>query len=222
MNTTERGISRVLATEQVRFYTYDGPAPQMTRARLMRAFATDPENWHARIAQPRDTNMLPLAEIPPQLFSEILRDIDLFVGVCSVANDPTWNDGGPGGRHLNYWHETSFGDLNASAQTRKELLATLLPKLAIANVTTLTDKFLHIKGALRTYKIHLGSANILMEPNDQYLCIVPDRSPNSLATQNLHLPFEGDTTLALILSKALLLANDAQITDPSILRQNRP
>jgi hypothetical protein len=25
---------------------------------------------------------------------------------------------------------------------------------------------------IRTYKIHLGSGNILMNPNDQYLCIV--------------------------------------------------
>jgi hypothetical protein len=27
-----------------------------------------------------------------------------------------------------------------------------------------------VKGELRTYRIHLGSGNILMEPNDQYLC----------------------------------------------------
>jgi hypothetical protein len=26
---------------------------------------------------------------------------------------------------------------------------------------------------VRTYRIYLGSGNILMEPNDQYLCIVP-------------------------------------------------
>jgi len=30
-------------------------------------------------------------------------------------------------------------------------------------------------GDLRTYKIHLGSGNVLMEPNGQYLCIVPTR-----------------------------------------------
>jgi hypothetical protein len=61
-----------------------------------------------------------------------------------------------------------------------------------------------------------------MAPNDQYLCIVPDHSTRSNSTANLHLPFEGDTTLTLILSKALLLAHDAKITDPSILRQIRP
>jgi hypothetical protein len=33
------------------------------------------------------------------------------------------------------------------------------------------------------------------------------------------LPFDGDETLSLILSKAFLLANDKKISDPSITRQ---
>jgi hypothetical protein len=74
-----------------------------------------------------------------------------------------------------------------------------------------------VRGDLRTYKIHLGSANILMEPNDAYLCIVAGRSSNA----GLFLPFEEDGRLALILSKAFLLANDTAITDPSITRQIR-
>ena len=41
---------------------------------------------------------LPLAEIPALVFSELMRDVDLFVGVASVGNDPNWNDGGPRGR----------------------------------------------------------------------------------------------------------------------------
>ena len=49
------------------------------------------------------------------------------------------------------------------------------PRLKIADRCTLDRRFLVVRGDLRTYKIHLGSGNILMEPNDQYLCIVPDR-----------------------------------------------
>jgi hypothetical protein len=82
---------------------------------------------------------------------------------------------------------------------------------------SLTDKFLVVRGQLRAYKIHLGSANVLMEPNDQFLCIVAARG--SSAAQRLFLPFEGDGTLALILSKAFLLAADDRITDPTITRQ---
>jgi hypothetical protein len=38
-------------------------------------------------------------------------------------------------------------------------------------------------------------------------------------TTNVALPFEGDMTLSVILSKAFLLAADDKITDPSILSQ---
>jgi hypothetical protein len=35
----------------------------------------------------------------------------------------------------------------------------------------------------------------------------------------VQLPFEGDGTLSIILSKAFLLADDAKITDPTITSQ---
>jgi hypothetical protein len=59
-----------------------------------------------------------------------------------------------------------------------------------------------------------------MEPNDQYLCIVPDRGAAlSKAREKVFLPFEGDNTLSVILSKAFLLAEDEKIKDQSIIRQ---
>jgi hypothetical protein len=161
----------------------------------------------------------PLERVSPMVFSEVMRDVDLFVGVASVANDPTWQDGGPEGRFRAYWRERSFGDLSESAQSRKAVLERLLPRLAEANRFSLRDKFLIVRGNLRTYKIHLGSGNILMDPNDQYLCIVADRSLGKVA--KLYLPFEGDNTLTVIISKALLLAADDQIKDATITRQIR-
>ena len=58
-----------------------------------------------------------------------------------------------------------------------------------------------------------------MEPNDQYLCIVRGRSSSGKGPGKLYLPFEGDETLSLILSKAFLLAADKSITDPAITSQ---
>lgn len=75
-----------------------------------------------------------------------------------------------------------------------------------------------MKGDLRTYKIHIGSGNILMEPNDQYLCIVPGRSVDK-TTDKLFIPFEGDKGLSIVLSKAFLLAEDKKITDTTITSQ---
>ncbi len=161
----------------------------------------------------------PLSEVPALVFSELMRDVDLFVGVCSIGNDPAWQDRGDAGAPYDYWRAYAFGDLSATAKTRREVLEKLVPRLKIANKCELQEKFLVVQGSLRTYKIHLGSSNILMAPNDQYLCIVPDRSTKAQTLHGTFLPFEGDQTLAIILSKAFLLADDAKIKDPSIIRQ---
>ena len=194
-DTTEAGTYLYLSTDQVRFYEIDD----------------------SRIP---DREPLELSLVPPLVFSEIMRDVDLFVGVASVANDPSWFDGGPDGRYQAYWSSFSFGDLTETAKTRRQVLVRLIPRLKIADRCRLADKFLVVRGDIRTYKIHLGSTNILMEPNDQYLCIVPRHGAASEgATGKVFLPFEGDNILLIILSKAFLLAEDWKITDPSILHQ---
>ncbi|MFC4122563.1 DUF4132 domain-containing protein [Nonomuraea zeae] len=154
----------------------------------------------------------PLAEVPPLVLSEVLRDADLAVGVASLG---LADQAMPG--HEDYWHSYGFGELQESARMRRDALSRLLPRLKIAGRVELTDRFLRVRGDRRTYKIHLGSGNILMEPNDAYLCIVP--GPGRPA-QAVFLPFEEDGgMLSVILSKAFLLAGDAAITDPSITRQ---
>jgi hypothetical protein len=150
-----------------------------------------------------------------------MRDVDLLVGVASIGNDPTWVDGGPGGTYRDYWRSFSFGDLSASAVTRKAAPERLVPRLKIAARCSFEGKFLVVRGDLRTYKIHLGSGNILMEPDDQYLCIVRAPSVEKGKEGRVFLPFEGDGMLAVILSKAFLLAAAARTTDETILRQIR-
>lgn len=186
------GIWQYVATDQVRFY---------------RKNTLEPMN---------------LLDVPLVVFSETMRDADLFVGVASVGNDPDWQDSGGLPVHRDYWQTYSFGELSEMAKSRRDILVRLVPRLKIAPVAEIKDRFLHVRGKLRTYKIHLGSGNILMEPNDQYLCIVPDRRADVMAGQgNLFLPFEGDNGLSVILSKAFMLAEDDKITDTSITRQIR-
>jgi hypothetical protein len=185
----DSGVSRYLATDQVRFI--------------------------------RDTEPLSVSDVPAAVFSEVMRDVDLFVGVCSIGNDAAWQDHGEIEGGGTYWRGYSFGDLSASAKTRRDVLERLLPKLRIARQCSLDEKYLVVTGSVRTYKIHLGSGNILMEPNDQYLCIVPERGGASAKSDAVLLPFEGDNTLSIILSKAFLLADDAKIKDPTIVRQIR-
>ncbi|HEY1016928.1 MAG TPA: hypothetical protein VGE07_29715, partial [Herpetosiphonaceae bacterium] len=103
------------------------------------------------------------------------------------------------------------------AQARRATLASLLPRLRIGAVSAIKGPYLVVRGRLRSYKIHIGSGHILMEPTDQYLCIVP----RPQASRRLFLPFEGDEQLAVIISKALMLAEDDLIADQSIVRQIR-
>jgi hypothetical protein len=169
-----------------------------------------------RFCRTASREALPLRQVPPLAFSEVMRDVDLFVGVASVGNDPTWHDGGPEGRYSDYWRRYSFGELSETAVTRRAALQRVVPQLKIADRCTFHDRFLLVRGGMRTYRIHLGSGNILMEPDNKYLCIVPALGAK-LGT--LFLPFEGDSQLSIILSKAVLLADDLSITDPAILRQ---
>ena len=160
-----------------------------------------------------------IATIPERLFSEIMRDVDLFVGVASIGNDPNWVDGG-GGAYGDYWQDYAFGKLSASAEIRRDLLERIVPKLKIADRLSVDGRFLIVKGDMRTYRIHLGSGNIQMEPNYQYLCIVQGNEARR-GRDAVMLPFEGDGLLSIILSKAALLAADTRIKDPTILSQIR-
>jgi hypothetical protein len=171
-----------------------------------------------------------LATVPPVVFSEVMRDIDLFVGVASIGHDPMWIDGGGDAQHPNqwrrgaalaYWHSFNTAELNESAKERRAFIASLLPSLAIASQLTLDDRYLAVRGSLRTYKIHLGSGNILMEPDGRYLCIVQSNAAVEPLQSGVTLPFEGDRLLSVILSKAFMLANDKAITDRSIVQQIR-
>lgn len=176
---------------------------------------------HVRSDQVRFVSVLSeavaLDDVPPVVFSEAMRDIDLFVAVTSVANDPAWADGGPQGPNRLYWSEWAFADLGQSATVRKELIAWIAPRLSIADRLEVADKFLIVQGKRQKYAIHFGSGNIQIRPSNRYLCIVPDGAPAEAA--RLKLPFEGDRVLSTILSKAFLLVDEDKIEDPTILRQ---
>jgi hypothetical protein len=157
---------------------------------------------------------VPLQEVPVLVFTEAMRDVDLFISVASIGLDPHWADHGQDA-YLGYWQEFSFGELTEIALVRRDALARLLPNLKIATRLELTERFLRVRGRLHSYKIHLGSASILIEPDDRYLCIVP-----AAGRTTVMLPF--DEVLTLILSKAHLLAADDKITDSTILSQLPP
>jgi hypothetical protein len=192
---------------------------------------TDRMLFHAmRGGTGRDANRayegetIALETLPPIVFSEVMRCGDLFTAIASIGNDPEWIDRGADAdapndwrRRTNvYWRDTNAAPLEQSGQSRRAILERIIPRLKIADRLSLDDRFLHVRGKLNAYSIHLGAGGAFC--GTRHLCIVPSGEG---PTGKIWLPFEGDRILSLILSKALLLAADDKITDPVILAQIR-
>jgi hypothetical protein len=149
------------------------------------------------LAGSNDETRLPLEDIPPLIFSEVMRDADLVVSVAQRS-----------------------GEISLSREAyerRGELVTALLADLGLAGVRV-EGHFAYIKGKLANYRVHLASAAIHIEPGN-YLCIVPKLW--GLRHDNLFLPFadRDDAKVSEVISKIFLLINDDQIRDESIMRQ---
>jgi len=138
---------------------------------------------------------IPLENIEPIVFSEVMRDVDLITSVAQVdEKDIRWS--------------------TETAQRRAELIVTLVEEIGLKQVRC-EGHFAYIQGKLANYKIHLGSAVIHIQPGN-YLCIVPERKKED----HFYLPFaDTDLRMAEILSKIFLLVSDDKITDKTILSQ---
>jgi hypothetical protein len=141
---------------------------------------------------------LKLADVPPRVFSEVMRDLDLVVSVAHVGGvDP----------------EASASTVEMRATLLRETCQLLgLDNVRIKNSHALVD------GELAKYNVHLGSATVHRMPGGS-LCIVPVHAQHR---GRLFLPFaDDDPRTAEVVSKVMLLARDAEIQDPTILEQLR-
>lgn len=156
------------------------------------------------------------AEPPPAVLSEVLRDVDLVIQAASVGADPEYGLR-PEEPFARYWRDFAFGPLTTAGQSRRDVLARLLPALPIASRCRIEDPFLLVQGQRALYRIHLGSGHVLLEPGGRYLWVNPGGS-----APRVYLPFEGDRVLEIVLSKACLLANDRGVKDWRLLRELPP
>ena len=145
----------------------------------------------------RDGVPVDLAEVPATAFSEVMRDLDLVSSVAGTGDESQWSVSG--------------------STSRAQLLGALITDLGLVRVAV-DGHHAVIRGARATYRVHLGSGSIHLEPGG-HLCVVPSSFGNR-PHRRLFLPFaDEDTLTSVVLSKVLLLAEDAKITDPSILAQ---
>jgi hypothetical protein len=182
--------------------------------------------WFVRLSrhgsQLRTRETLPLADVPPAIFSDTMRDVDLFAAAAGVGTDPDWEDWETRrARDAAVWAERRAAyerEQAASSEQRAALLRELLGTLGIEELVRLEGRFAIVRGSLADYRVHLGSGNVHTEPDGRYVCIVPEKRKS----EELYLPFEeNDLKTAEIISKLLVLAADEKIEDEGILRQIR-
>ena len=137
-----------------------------------------------------------LEKVPPVLFSEVMRDIDLVVSVAHAGGvDP----------------ETSHSTVEMRTAIARELVQLLtLPQVEFIG------SHAKIHGKLANYSVHMGSGVVHVEGRGM-LAILP---VHSQARGRIFLPFvDDDPKTAEIMSKIILLAEDTKIKDPTILQQ---
>jgi len=137
---------------------------------------------------------LKISDIPPVIFSEVMRDVDLAVSVAHAGGvDP----------------ETS----HSTMEMRAVILSFVLPLFKLDNVRV-EGRHALITGKLADYSVHLGSGVV----HQQGGAMIPVLPVHSQHRGRIFLPFaDEDPKTAEIISKVLLFAEDTKIKDPMIL-----
>jgi hypothetical protein len=130
-------------------------------------------------------------DVPPEVYSEVMRDVDLVVSVASLERLPAWSA--------------------ESARRRRELLRGLLADASFAGIAAAGDHA-EVAGRLARYRVHLGSGAASIEPGG-HDCTPPELTADEVAA--LFIPFaEQDLKTGQVLGRILRLASDETIDDP--------
>jgi len=143
--------------------------------------------------------LMPCEQVPPRLFSEVMRDLDLVVSVAHLGGvDP---------------------EATASTVEMRASLARETCRLMKLDNVTLDEPRASIEGHYGKYTVHLGSGVVHRLPGG----FVAITAIGAQHRGRLFLPFaDDDPRTAEVLSKILLLARDREIKDPTILSQIAP
>jgi hypothetical protein len=192
----------------------DARAPRIAPERVMKYLAS-------RFVEFR-IDPVALRDVPLIVFSEIMRDVDLFVSACSIGNAPNVDEYSDDPLRSGYWRQFSFGEPTGTVKSRAAILNRLLRSMPALSQCAIDGRYLLIEGRIRRYRIHLGSGAIFMEPGSTALVIKKSKLASREqipAEDRLYLPFEGDELLFDILNHALLLVHDDEIADPGLRKQ---
>ncbi len=128
----------------------------------------------SNLVDPGFDRPLSLDRVPAIAFSEVMRDIELAIGIASIDRDQFWT-----GRGTDAVHPAN--QLGGAQTYRQSFVARgsarFLPGLEIGPKTKLSPTEVEVSGTSgRSYAIHLGTAAVPMLLGRRHLCIVPSRA----------------------------------------------
>ena len=170
----------------------------------------------------REQREVPIDEVPALVYSEIMRDVDLFTSVCAVGDDETWSDQGDRGLGV-IIKQFDIHEITAITALRTDLLSRVLPHTRIADQCRVVKSWLEVRGQLGTYRILLGwgGAALMTDKLPRWLKI-PQKVLSEVQLELKDLPVDLDYRTELALRKAYVLADDWKISSPELVRQLMP
>jgi hypothetical protein len=170
----------------------------------------------------RDSRQVAVDQVPAVVFSEVMRDVDLFTAVAGIGGDETWSD--LGDRGLGIFNDAfDVQALFGIIDLRRETLALILPNTSIHDRSTLHKTALAVQGQLGLYRIELawGSAAMLADTGLRRLRI-PRKVLDAVSLEYGAISVELDYRTEMILREAYVLANDWKIDSPELIQQLMP
>jgi hypothetical protein len=170
----------------------------------------------------RDRHEIAVDEVPAMLYSEVMRDVDLFTSVCAIGEDESWRD--EGDRTLGVSSERiTLQELSAAISLRADILTRVLPLTPIAGRCRLEPSHLEVQGQLGRYRISLalGLAALVTDSGMRWLKI-PQKLLAAVPLELDNVPIELDYRTEMIVRKAYLLADDWKIEGSELIRQFMP
>jgi len=167
----------------------------------------------------RERKEIAVDAVPAIVYSEVMRDVDLFTSVSAVGQDESWSDQGdrgmgilPSGMNMN--------EVSALLDLRLDILSRVLPLTDIVDRCKIDQRWLVVQGQLGTYRIEVSWGLVLRVSDSGVRHItIPQKLLDQVPLEVSAIPIELDYRTEAILRKAYVLANDWNIDSPELIRQ---
>jgi hypothetical protein len=192
----------------------------------------------------RNRREIAVDDVPAIVYSEVMRDVDLFTTVSAagetagepagegvgdgageragetVRKDPSWSDQGERGTGV-LAPRLDVDELAAILALRADMLSRVLPLTPIASRCKIEKHWLEVHGELGTYRILFlwGTVIRITDSSAVKRLTIPLALLEAVSTDFAAFPIDLDFRTEQILRKAFVLVNDGKIDSPDLVRQ---